>query len=182
VRPGPAGPPASIGVVGNDVARTKWLTIESTMNEPRLLDELGRLLQNAEDREAKAVRIAETIRSAGDYCWVGIYEVSDEEITVIGWSGPGEPAYPRFPITQGLSGTAVTSREAVVVGDVTTDPRYLTAFGSTRSEIIVPVIEPAMRKVVGTIDVESEQKNAFTDADRATLERCAAAIADLFGI
>jgi L-methionine (R)-S-oxide reductase len=69
------------------------------MNEPRLLDELGRLLQNAEDREAKAVRIAETIRSAGDYCWVGIYEVSDEEITIIGWSGPGEPAYPRFPIT-----------------------------------------------------------------------------------
>src|ERR687889_463806 len=53
VRPGPAGPPASIGVVGNDVARTKWLTIESTMNEPRLLDELGRLLRNAEDREAK---------------------------------------------------------------------------------------------------------------------------------
>jgi putative methionine-R-sulfoxide reductase with GAF domain len=68
------------------------------------------------------------------------------------------------------------------VGDVITDPRYLTAFGSTRSEIIVAVIEPATRKVVGTIDVESEHKYAFTDADRAYLERCAAAIADLFGV
>jgi L-methionine (R)-S-oxide reductase len=152
------------------------------MDNPRLLDELGRVLRSADGREAKAKRIAETIRSAGDYRWVGIYEVSDEEIVVIGWSGPGEPAYPRFPITQGLSGTAVSSGETVVVGDVTADQRYLTAFGSTRSEIIVPVIEPATRKVVGTIDVESEHKNAFTDADRTTLERCAAAIAELFGI
>jgi L-methionine (R)-S-oxide reductase len=152
------------------------------MDDPRLLDKLGRVLRSADGREAKAKRIAETIRSAGDYRWVGIYEVSDEEIAVIGWSGPGESAYPRFPITQGLSGTAVSSGETVVVGDVTADPRYLTAFGSTRSEIIVPVIVPATRKVAGTIDVESEHKNAFTDADRATLERCAAAIADLFGI
>ena len=152
------------------------------MDEPRLLDELGRVSRSAEGREAKAKRIAETIRSAGDYRWVGIYEVSDEEVAVIGWSGPGGPAHPRFPITQGLSGTAVSSGETAVVDDVTTDPRYLTAFGSTRSEIIVPVIEPATRKVVGTIDVESEHKNAFTDADRATLERCAAAIAGLFGI
>ena len=148
----------------------------------RLLDELGRALRSGDGRKATAERIAETIRSAGDYRWVGIYEVSGEEIAVIGWSGPGEPAYPRFPITQGLSGTAVSSGEAVVVGDVTTDPRYLTASGSTRSEIIVPVIEPATGKVVGTIDVESEHKNAFTDVDRATLERCAAAIADLFEI
>jgi L-methionine (R)-S-oxide reductase len=152
------------------------------MDEPRLLDELGRVLRNADGHEAKAKRIAETIRSAGAYRWVGIYEVSGEEIAVIGWSGPGEPAHPRFPITQGLSGTVVSSGETVVVGDVTTDPQYLTAFGSTRSEIIVPVIKPATRKVVGTIDVESKHKNAFTDADRATLERCAAAIADLFGI
>jgi L-methionine (R)-S-oxide reductase len=152
------------------------------VDEPCLFDEICRVLRSAEGREAKAERIAEMIRSAGDYRWVGIYEVSGEEIAVIGWGGPGEPAHPRFPITQGLSGTAVSSGEAVVVGDVTTDPRYLTAFGSTRSEIIVPVIEPATRKVVGTIDVESEQKNAFTDADRVTLERCAATIADLFGI
>src|SRR3712207_5275930 len=31
VRLGPAGPPASKGLVGNDVARTKWPAIESTL-------------------------------------------------------------------------------------------------------------------------------------------------------
>jgi putative methionine-R-sulfoxide reductase with GAF domain len=68
-----------------------------------------------------------------------------------------------------------------VVGDVRKEHRYLTAFGSTRSEIIVPVVDSAGRKVIGTIDVESEQEDAFSEEDRAVLERCAAAIARLFG-
>jgi putative methionine-R-sulfoxide reductase with GAF domain len=67
-----------------------------------------------------------------------------------------------------------------VVGDVREDPRYLTAFGSTRSEIIVPVLGSTGREVVGTIDVESERVDAFSEGDRATLERCAAAVAGLF--
>jgi putative methionine-R-sulfoxide reductase with GAF domain len=49
-----------------------------------------------------------------------------------------------------------------MVGDVSKDPRYPTAFGSTRSEIIVPIVGRAGRKVVGTIDVESENVDAFS--------------------
>jgi putative methionine-R-sulfoxide reductase with GAF domain len=60
------------------------------------------------------------------------------------------------------------------------DPRYLTAFGSTRSEIIVPVVDRAGRRVVGTIDVESEKVDAFSEEDRAALERCAAVVAGIF--
>lgn len=60
-----------------------------------------------------------------------------------------------------------------------TDPRYLTTFGSTRSEIIVPVF--GEREVVtGLIDVESEQQNAFSETDRAFLEESAAAIRGLW--
>jgi putative methionine-R-sulfoxide reductase with GAF domain len=90
-------------------------------------------------RADKAVRVAALIRQAGGYRWVGLYAVTDHEITAIGWSGPGMPAHPRFPVTQGLSGAAVAARRAVVVNDVTADPRYLTAFASTLSEAIVPV-------------------------------------------
>jgi putative methionine-R-sulfoxide reductase with GAF domain len=67
----------------------------------------------------------------------------------------------------------------VVVGDVTADPRYLTAFASTLSEVIVPVVDPDTGTVVGTLDVESAERGAFTDADRQALERCAAALAGL---
>jgi L-methionine (R)-S-oxide reductase len=90
------------------------------------------------------------------------------------------PAYPRFPVTQGLSGAAVATRRAVVVNDVTADPRYLTAFASTRSEAVVPVLGPGTGAAVGTLDVESAERDAFTDADRLALERVAAASSGLF--
>ena len=150
------------------------------MDEARLLEEVSRVLDGDGDRERKAAGVAKAIRWAGAYRWVGLYQVTGEEIANLAFDGPGAPAHPRFPVTQGLSGAAVASVETVVVGDVRKDPRYLTAFGSTRSEIIVPVVNRAGRKVIGTIDVESEEEDAFSKEDRAALERCAAAVAALF--
>jgi len=131
-------------------------------------------------RQSKAEQIAHHIRRAGSYHWVGIYEVSAGEIAMLGWSGAGLPAHPCFPVTEGLCGAAVASRSTIIVADVAADPRYLTTFTSTRSEMIVPVLGPAGHGVVGVIDVESERLNAFTDDDRALVERCASAIVALW--
>ena len=118
--------------------------------------------------------------AAGGYRWVGIYDVGDQEIAAIAWSGAGAPAHPRFTVTRGLSGHAVSTRRAVISNDVANDPRYLTAFGSTQSEIIIPVIDPVSQKVVGTLDVESEVKGAFTETDREQLEEYARALVRLW--
>ncbi len=150
------------------------------MDESPLLDEVFRTLDGDGNRERKAAGVARAIRQAGTYRWVGLYEVTEDEIVNLAFDGLGVPAHPRFPVTQGLSGAAVASGEIVVVGDVSKDPRYLTAFGSTRSEIIVPIVDRAGRKVVGTIDVESEKVDAFSEEDLAVLEHCAAAAAELF--
>ena len=144
------------------------------------LDQIREVLLSDAALPAKAERIADHIRRSGGYRWVGIYEVSGGEIAILGWSGTGVPAHPRFPVTQGLCGAAVASRSTVIVADVTADPRYLTTFGSTRSEMIVPVFGAAGLGVVGVIDVESERLNAFTDEDRDFGERCASAIAGLW--
>ena len=152
----------------------------SVVDEGRLLEEVSRAVDGGGDRARKAAAIAGAIRRAGAYRWVGLYEVAGGEIANLAFDGPGAPAYPRFPVTQGLSGSAVASGETVVVGDVREDPRYLTAFGSTRSEIIVPVLDRAGRKVVGTIDVESEEVDAFSEEDCAALERCVVVVAAIF--
>ena len=137
-------------------------------------------LASGQDRAQQAARVAALIRQAGGYRWVGLYAVTDQEITAVGWSGPGPPVHPRFPVTEGLSGVAVAGRHSVVVGDVTADPRYLTAFSSTRSEVVVPVIDPATGAVVGTLDVESAERDAFTEVDQQALERYATALPGLF--
>jgi putative methionine-R-sulfoxide reductase with GAF domain len=88
------------------------------------------------------------------------------------YSGPGASAYPQFPVTEGFTAAAIREKKTVVVGDVRTDPRYLTAFGSTLSEIIIPVLDEKSSVVVGTIDVESEQADAFSEGDQQVLEEC----------
>ena len=56
--------------------------------------------------------------------------------------------------------------------DVANDARYLTTIGGTRGEMIQPVVD-ASGAVIGTIDVESNNVDAFTDRDSELLARCA---------
>ena len=138
-----------------------------------VLEAIRKAVSGNDSRKSRMERVAGIIRSAGGYRWVGIYGVAEDEIAVIAWSGPEAPAHPRFPATQGLCGDAARRKETLVVADVTKDSRYLTTLGSTRSEIVVPILDPGRRRTIGTLDVESEKTDAFTREDRLFLERCA---------
>jgi putative methionine-R-sulfoxide reductase with GAF domain len=132
------------------------------------------------DRATRAKRLAELIRKLGDYRWVGVYDVSPDLVSIIGWDGPSAPTYPEFHANQGLTAAAIESKKPIIVGDVRNDPRYLTAFGSTLSEMIVPVLSPGGDRVMGTVDVESEQANAFSASDLQMIEQCAQAALPLW--
>ena len=69
--------------------------------------------------------------------------------------------------------------KTVMIDDVRNDARYLPTFGSTLSEIIVPVFSPG-GGVIGAVDVESELVNAFTDRDGKMIEQCIAAALPLW--
>ena len=141
----------------------------------RLLEELNLLLTQGGERVHTAKAIAEAVRAAGAYRWAGIYDVDLQNgiVSNVAWSGSGAPAYPTFPVTNGLTSRAIAAKKTVNVGDVTSDPDYLTALSTTRSEIIVPVLDATGDHVVGTIDVESERAHAFDLAAQARLEECA---------
>lgn len=138
------------------------------------------IVTGKDTRGEKAKQLAEAVRSLGNYRWTGVYDVGDEMVSIIAYSGPGAPVYPTFAVTEGLTGAAIREKATVLVGDVHSDPRYLTAFGSTLSEIIVPIVNPQSGKVVGTIDVESERANAFSARDQRLLEQCSRAALPLW--
>src|SRR5437868_11618619 len=100
---------------------------------PNVQNSISSLLQSSLVRDEKAHKIAQCIREAGNYRWVGIYDVGAEFVSIAAYSGPGAPAFPTFPKMDGLTGAAIRDRASVVVGDVRNDPRYLTAFGNTLS-------------------------------------------------
>ena len=150
--------------------------MDSALQTSRMLVE--RIVAAETARAVRAKALAEVIRSLRAYRWVGIYDVGPESVSVIACTGPECPAYPVFPISGGLTAVAIREKKTIVVGDVRNDPRYLTALGNTLSEMIVPVLDSAGQKVVGTIDVESEHLNAFDSAAQALLEECARVLTD----
>ena len=136
------------------------------------------LMGDGGTRLEKAKAVAELIRSAGAYRWVGLYDVGDEHISTIAWTGSAVPAIAAFPLSTGLSGDAVRTRSPVIVGDLSTDTEHGTASPPTKSEIVVPVM--VGEAVLGTIDVESERVDAFSIQDVRFLQDCARAARQLW--
>jgi L-methionine (R)-S-oxide reductase len=108
------------------------------------------------------------------YTWVGIYLVEGEDVVLGPWKGPEATEHVRIPIGQGICGAAAATGRTEVVDDVNADERYLACFPSTRSEIVVPIGYEG--RVVGEIDIDSDEPAAFGEADRGYLERVAVLI------
>src|SRR5262245_17762441 len=139
-----------------------------------ILSRLAAIAARHDDRARRGKEAAESIRLARNFHWVGLYDVTASEIRALAWTGVKPPAFPIFPRSQGLNGAAVSAGCPVVVNDVRNDRRYLTTFGTTLAEAIVPV--RLGDAIVGTIDVESDQVNAFKAEDEHFLRRCGAAV------
>ena len=105
------------------------------------------------------------------YSWVGIYFLEGADLVLGPWRGPQATDHVRIPVGQGICGAAASSGRTELVEDVRSDDRYLACFPSTRSEIVVPVSYGG--NVVAEIDIDSDTPGAFTDEDRAFLERVA---------
>ncbi|MBI4164492.1 MAG: GAF domain-containing protein [Acidobacteria bacterium] len=76
---------------------------------------------------------------------------------------------------QGIVGAASSLRKAVVVPDVSKDPRYINTNAETRSEMTVPLIY--RDRVIGVIDLESPHLNYFTEDHSRLLSTLAPQIA-----
>jgi GAF domain-containing protein len=145
-----------------------------------IIERLREIAAGKEPRDIRARQAAELIRDARGYGWVGFYDVGEGEIAAMAWTGSESPAFPSFPSTIGSHGDVVRTGEAVNVPDVSRDPRYLTALGSARSEIIVPVRTTPEGLVTGTIDADSEKTAAFGPEDEELLRACAEVLIPLW--
>ena len=138
------------------------------------------ILKSGSSRNEKAKLIADKIRQAMGYPWAGVYDVTEKEIKIISCAGRAEPLIPSFPKDKGLNGRAVMQKRTIVENDIDKDEDYLLTFRDTKSEIVVPIFGKDGNQIVGTIDVEGEKTNAFTDDDVEFLEECARKIGALW--
>jgi phosphoserine phosphatase RsbU/P len=76
---------------------------------------------------------------------------------------------------EGIVGSAAATRQPILLPDVKTDDRYLSAADFVRSELAVPMI--ARQRLVGVIDVQATRLGAYKDYDRAMLSLVAGRVA-----
>jgi L-methionine (R)-S-oxide reductase len=140
------------------------------------LEDVDRILERGGDADDVLRGVVALLHDRFDhYSWVGIYLVEGDELVLGPWKGPEATEHVRIPVGQGICGAAAATGRTEIVDDVNADPRYLACFASTRSEIVVPISFEG--RVVGEIDIDSDEAAAFGEADREFLERVAALIA-----
>ncbi|MGC1372274.1 MAG: SpoIIE family protein phosphatase [Candidatus Sulfotelmatobacter sp.] len=144
-----------------------------------LLNEIARELSSILNLDELLSRIAELLRRLIDYQMFSILLVDST----------GEKLQHRFslrfnenvhmkndiPLGHGLVGYAAQTRQAVLVPDVSKDPRYIAGNPETRAELAVPLIYKD--KVIGVLDLEHTRRGFFTDDHRRTMITLAAQVA-----
>jgi L-methionine (R)-S-oxide reductase len=140
------------------------------------LDRIEQLAAGSSDADELLRQVVDELHDGFEhYSWVGIYFVEGDELVLGPWKGPQATEHVRIPVGAGICGAAAATGRTEVVDDVNADPRYLACFPSTRSEIVVPIAYEG--RVVGEIDIDSDQPAAFGADDRELLERVAELIA-----
>ena len=81
----------------------------------------------------------------------------------------------RIPLGKGVVGQVALTRQAILVNDVTKDEHYISANPEMRSELAVPLI--AKNRLIGVLDLESEQEGYFRPEHLNTLTLTASRIA-----
>ena len=107
--------------------------------------------------------------------WTGFYRVTGPETLKIGPYQGGHGCLV-IPFDRGVCGAAARLREVQLVPDVEAFPGHIACASSTRSELVLPVVNGAGR-LLGVFDIDSDTPDAFTSADAEAL---GAILADTF--
>jgi GAF domain-containing protein len=108
------------------------------------------------------------------FFWTGFYRVCGDKLIV----GPyiGTVGCLQIEFGRGVCGTAAEKEETVIVPDVNQFPGHIACDPNSKSEIVVPVFG-TRRELIGVLDVDSDQFDAFDETDKQGLEKIVA----LFG-
>ena len=132
-----------------------------------LLYDVSRELTSILDREELLRRVAQRVKRLVDYHVFSVMlwnEASQhlESVFNLRYEDP-HPVRLRMALNEGITGTAAAERRSVRVNDVLNDPRHVTCgIGlNTGSELVIPLL--LQDRLIGVLDLESTEKNAFTE-------------------
>ncbi len=128
---------------------------------------------------AMATATAELHHAFNHYHWTGFYRSTGREELKIGPYQGGHGCL-TIDFSRGVCGAAARTQQTQLVDDVHNFPGHIACSSSTRSEIVVPIVSPEGR-LLGVLDVDSNDPAAFNEADRQCLESLCAWLGEVYG-
>ncbi len=136
-----------------------------------------RLLHHITTTAASGTTLDEALQSAvnglqvtlgGDRVSILLADREKKMLEVKAAVGYAEEIYNlRVPVGSGVTGWSAAHRRTLRVNNVENDPRYIQGSANTRSEMAIPLIYRS--ELLGVLNVESEQMNAYTESDEELL-------------
>ncbi|SHJ54088.1 GAF domain-containing protein [Palleronia salina] len=138
---------------------------------------IASLTEGEDDAVALMATVACEVHHADDrFDWTGFYRVVAPDLLKIGPYQGGHGCLV-IPFDRGVCGAAARSREVQLVDDVEAFPDHIACASSTRSELVLPVLNGA-GDVIAVFDIDSDLPAAFTRDDA---DRLGAILGDVFG-
>lgn len=139
-------------------------------------------IANVLDVDELCQRVTRLIQKTFDYYYVAIFTVNDQHVTCFRASAGMNGALNNSPEVsvqngEGLIGQAVLNGGEILASNVDNEPlyRYIDTLPETQSEFTLPL--KVENRVVGVLDIQSDQVNAFHEIDRLVLRTLADNIA-----
>ncbi|QFT61643.1 GAF domain-containing protein [Roseivivax sp. THAF30] len=135
-------------------------------------DELAKTIASLTEGETDSVALMATIacelhHADARFDWTGFYRVTAPALLKIGPYQGGHGCLV-IPFDRGVCGAAARTGEVQIVDDVEAFPGHIACSSSTRSEIVLPVSDGSGR-LLGVLDIDSDQPGAFDAADAEAL-------------
>jgi len=155
------------------------------LNQLNLVHDVSAQIANVMDLDKLTRRVTELIQETFHYYYVGIFTLEKGAKNLCFRSGASSPRTGsgdtqdslEVELGQGLIGQAARFGERIVVDDVGADDRFrfIPSLPETKSEVVLPLrVED---RVLGVLDVQSDQLRAFHPNDLLILDTLAANIA-----
>lgn len=149
-----------------DIKVFENLSTESKLDNMLIM--LEGLVQGEESAITKLCNASALINALiGRINWCGFYLEKNNELIL----GPfqGMPACTKIEIGKGVCGTAALKRETLLIEDVHSFKDHIACDAASNSEIVVPIVKDD--KLIGVLDLDSNEFNRFTVLEQKYLEK-----------
>jgi L-methionine (R)-S-oxide reductase len=145
---------------------------EKQQRYAEVTQEIAAVIDGEDNLIARMATVSNILHNAFEhYFWTGFYLVDPnrpDELVI----GPyqGSLGCLRIAFGKGVCGTAAATRQTQIVDDVHAFAGHIACDARAQSEIVTPVITAA-GDLIAVLDVDSDQKAQFDEADWQGLER-----------